>query len=74
MRCSYFILSLDPDVRPLAETMKASLVRATTRSLSEALVAAGMTPELQEAWRAEMDDPRYDPVNRIYFVWCRKAA
>lgn len=64
----------DPLVRPLAETMRNSVIRATTGSLSSELIAAGMTPELQKTWEAEMDDTRYDPTERMYFVWARKRV
>ncbi|THH13193.1 hypothetical protein EW146_g6999 [Bondarzewia mesenterica] len=65
---------IDPAIRPLAETMRNSVVGATTRSLSDGLVAAGMTPELQIAWKEEMDDPRYDPTQLFFFTWSRKHA
>ncbi|KAF7790433.1 hypothetical protein EIP86_001388 [Pleurotus ostreatoroseus] len=71
---SYLPLPDDPLVRPLAETMRNSIIRTTTHALSSELIAAGMTPELQKAWKAEMDDTQYDPTSRVYFIWARKRA
>ncbi len=64
----------DPLARGLAEVLRNSIIDVTTRSLSSELVAAGMTPELQTEWEAEMNDTRYDPTGRWYFIWARKCV
>jgi hypothetical protein len=67
-------LLIDATIRPLAQTMRNSVIKTTTQSASAALVAAGMTPELQVAWEQEMNDEQYDPVQRFFFVWGRKRG
>ena len=46
----------DPAIRPLAETLRKSIMRFTTSSVSSGLLNAGITPELQKAWVEEMSD------------------
>ena len=53
--------------------MKNSLVRLVGFITPE-MAATGITPDIYRTWVEEMNDPQYDPIERMYFTWAQKGA
>jgi len=58
----------------LGNTLRVSLHRTFTGVVSPKFVAAGMTPELQQKWRDEIDTPDWRFSSILYFTWSQKRV
>lgn len=68
------IIGTPAQLIPFAQAMTNSLVRITTGIVGRDFQEAGLTPDLQKAWKLETEDAQNVTFQSFYFTWSRKRV